>query len=120
MNDVQRRKTSAYWYAVGRHDVAGGADRSDQFAEFAEKQAAAYYAGEVTFLASVLDQWREFVAELEVTTPARSSLCRLCGHGLLWQSGCWQSAEHGYACPAADPTDDRHQTAVVDGREVTT
>lgn len=59
-SNVQHRKTTAYWYAVGWSDATGEPDLAQEFSEFAAEKARAYYQEEVSTLRSIPDLWREF------------------------------------------------------------
>lgn len=56
-DDLARRHEQAYWFAVGHAAASGDKDRAELFAQFARQQAAA----QTTFLASIPDQWQQFV-----------------------------------------------------------
>lgn len=61
MNDSERRRSAAYWYAVGRSDATGGPDLSSEFADYARSEADRYYSGEGFFLPSVPQQFVNFM-----------------------------------------------------------
>lgn len=57
---LERRRTAAYWYAVGWADASGETDIADVFADYARNQAKEYYTERTSHLRSVPDQWQEF------------------------------------------------------------
>lgn len=59
--DVERRRTAAYWYAVGRADESGGNDHSEAFSQFAAGEAQAYYSEHRSHLESIPGQWERFI-----------------------------------------------------------
>lgn len=63
---VRNRTHHAYWYAAGIADATGQQDRSHDFSQYVRAEAQAYYVDQSrSFLASIPEQWSNFVAEVE-------------------------------------------------------
>lgn len=61
MTDTMRRRFAAYWYAVGHADATGDTDLAEEFSRFALAQAEEYYGGKTSMMASIPEQWKQFM-----------------------------------------------------------